>query len=106
MAVHQCSVNCGKLCSFVEAAAIACKHVQDEEASTSGVDDIPLETKLGISVRVGGAPPNPLPAPSTTLPAHAEYYAKQYQFPADLSLEQLDVLQLSIAFGSLFKVLT
>lgn len=43
---------------------IACKHVQEDEASTSGVGDIPLDKKLGISVRVGFVSQHHTPAHS------------------------------------------
>ena len=72
MVISRCTMNYAALCKSL-AAAIACKRVQDDEPSTSEHDDIPLETKLGISVRVGVAPPKkylPSPPPSPPPPLY------------------------------------
>ena len=47
------------IAAFVSAnlnLVLSLQQVQEDEASTSGVDDIPLEKKLGISVRVSLVP--------------------------------------------------
>ena len=48
-----------EIAAFVSAnlnLVLSLKKVQEDEASTSGVADIPLEKKLGISVRVSLVP--------------------------------------------------